>query len=100
MEMEIIVVAKEENAMPENWRPASEMRALVVSYDNEVTRRLMDDTMETIQKEAKNGATYCYVTSYCKTAIADVFTEILTELGYKVTRKNVGGGKCIFEICW
>lgn len=99
MEMEIIVAVKEENTMPENWRPASEMRALVVSYNNEVTHRLMNDTMEIIQKEAKNGATYCYVTSYCKTAIANVFTEILTELGYEVTYKY-SGGKYVFEIHW
>lgn len=99
MEMEIIVAVKEENVMPENWRPASEMRALVESYNNEVTRRLMDDTMVEIQKEAKNGATYCYVSSYCKAAIADVFTKILTALEYKVTYKY-SGGKYIFEIHW
>ena len=99
MEMEVVVMVKEENVMPENWRPASEMRALVTSYNNKVTHDLMNDTMEVIQGKAKNGATYCYVSSYCETAIADVFTEILTALEYKVSRRYYDG-KYTFEIHW
>lgn len=99
MEMEVVVMVKEENVMPENWRPASEMRALVTSYNNKVTRDLMNDTMEVIQGKAKNGATFCYVSSYCETAIADVFMEILTTLEYKVSRRYYDG-KYTFEIHW
>jgi hypothetical protein len=99
VEMEVIVTVKEEDVMPENWRPASEMRALVTSHDNSVIHNMMDDAMEAIQKEAKNGSTFCYIIRYCKVTIADAFMEILTALGYKVSMKNPGG-KYTFEIHW
>lgn len=98
MEMEVVVMVKEENVMPENWRPASEMRALVTSYNNKVTCDLMNETMEIIQKKAKNGATCCYIFKDCEVAIADVFMEILTALGYTVSRKWHTG--YTFEIHW
>ncbi len=99
MEMEVVVVVKEENVMPENWRPASEMRTLVTSYNNKVTCDLMNETMEVIQGKAKNGATFCYISSYCETAIADIFMEILETLGYTVSRRYCNG-KYTFEIHW
>ena len=99
MEMEVVVMVKEENVMPENWRPASEMRALVTSYNNKVTRDLMNETMEVIQEKAKIGATVCYVSSWCETEIANSFMAILETLGYTVSRKYYNG-KYTFDIHW
>jgi hypothetical protein len=87
MEMEaIVIMVKEENVMPENWRSASEMRALVESFSNKIVCDLMNEAMKEIQEKAKNGATYCYITKNCAASVANAFMEILTALGYTVSK--------------
>lgn len=102
MEMEIIVVTKEENAMPENWRPASEMRAMVESYENKNTQRAMDTLMERIKSSAICGLTearVCLDRSWCNSNVSKMVIDILRQLGYEV---NVGsyGNDPYFIIRW
>lgn len=102
VEMEVIVVTKEENVMPENWRPASEMRALVESYENKSTQRAMGTLMERIKNDAICGLTearVCLDRSWCNSNVSKMVTDILKQLGYEVTVGSYGNDP-YFIIHW
>ena len=101
MEMEIIVAVKEENVMPENWRPASEMRALVTSYDNSVTKDVMDGIMCEIEKRAKHGEIDVRFKSYCGKNVSEIVVKILQTLGYTVKYDYFSSSNAyVFDIHW
>ena len=101
MEMEVVVMVKEENVMPENWRPASEMRALVTSYDNKVTKDVMDGIMCEIEKRAKYGEIDVRFRSCCGKNVSEIVVKILQTLGYSVKCDYFSSSSAyVFDIHW
>lgn len=87
MEMEIIVVAKEENTMPENWRPASEMRKIATDIRNEHLLELVNELMGYILTAAQLGSTSLIKVKPKAACLAEVHeraAQVLIDLGYTV----------------
>ena len=87
MEMEIIVAVKEENTMPENWRPASEMRKIATDIRNEHLLELMNELMMYILNAAQLGSTSLIKVKPKTACLAEVHeraAQVLIDLGYTV----------------
>ena len=84
--MEMVVIVKEENEVPANWKTAEECRAIAEDWSNEEVKKCVDKLMTEIVAKSKEGGveTFLAVRGKRPTHFYKTLEQILTSLGFKV----------------
>ena len=102
--MEMVVIVKEENEVPANWKTAEECRAIAEDWSNEEIKKCVDKLMARIVAKSKEGGVEANLSvggrrpaHFYKT-----LTQVLTSLGFKVYPPNYPwmGDKSDWLIAW
>jgi hypothetical protein len=84
--MEMVVIVKEENEVPANWKTAEECRAIAEDWSNEEIKKCVDELMTKIVAKSIAGGIEARlpVGGRRPTHFYNTLEQVLTSLGFKV----------------
>ncbi|MBO5730286.1 MAG: hypothetical protein J6R67_03735 [Treponema sp.] len=84
--MEMVVIVKEENEIPANWKTAEECRAIAEDWSNEEIKKCVDKLMTEIVAKSNAGGVEARlpVRGGRPTHFYKTLEQVLTSLGFKV----------------
>jgi hypothetical protein len=84
--MEMVVIVKEENEVPANWKTAKECRAIAEDWSNEEIKKCVDKLMDGIVAKSNEGGVEArlFVKGGRPTHFYKTLEKVLTSLGFKV----------------